>query len=58
MLALTPLTGVFGPILLEAYLPAKMSTVFTVLKQFGTGVIISTAFVHVSLPTSTLRSPQ
>lgn len=39
--------GVFGPILLHKALPRKLSLIFTVLKQFGTGVIISTAFVHV-----------
>jgi hypothetical protein len=29
-------------------LPARFNIIFTVLKQFGTGVVISTAFVHVS----------
>ncbi|GAO19734.1 hypothetical protein UVI_02062740 [Ustilaginoidea virens] len=42
----TSALGVFGPILLHKALPRKLSLIFTVLKQFGTGVIISTAFVH------------
>ncbi|RDA95084.1 hypothetical protein CP533_2090 [Ophiocordyceps camponoti-saundersi (nom. inval.)] len=40
------LAGVFGPILLQSLLPRKLSLAFIVLKQFGTGIIISTAFVH------------
>jgi hypothetical protein len=40
--------GVFGPILLHTVLPRKLSVIFTLLKQFGTGIILSTAFVHVS----------
>lgn len=48
--------GVFGPILLHKMMPSKLNVVLIVLKQFGTGIIISTAFVHVccllqSLPT-------
>ncbi|KAL8942840.1 MAG: hypothetical protein Q9211_001226 [Gyalolechia sp. 1 TL-2023] len=43
MLVLT----VFGPILLVRFAHVHPSGyIFTVLKQFGTGVIISTAFVH------------
>lgn len=42
----TSALGVFGPILLHQVLPRKLSLIFTLLKQFGTGVIISTAFVH------------
>ncbi|KAF4456562.1 hypothetical protein F53441_1306 [Fusarium austroafricanum] len=38
--------GVFGPILLHKMMPAKLNIVLIVLKQFGTGIIISTAFVH------------
>ncbi|KID92463.1 Zinc/iron permease [Metarhizium guizhouense ARSEF 977] len=38
--------GVFGPIFLHKVLPRRLSTIFTLLKQFGTGIIISTAFVH------------
>lgn len=41
--------GVYGPILLHRATRFKFFRyVFLVLKQFGTGVIISTAFVHVS----------
>lgn len=29
-------------------MPAKLNLIFIILKQFGTGIIISTAFVHVS----------
>ena len=39
--------GVFTPILVANYISPKHA-VFTILRQFGTGVIISTAFVHVS----------
>lgn len=39
--------GVFGPILLHKMMPSKLNLVLLVLKQFGTGIIISTAFVHV-----------
>ncbi|EMT68618.1 Zinc-regulated transporter 1 [Fusarium odoratissimum] len=38
--------GVFGPILLHKMMPSKLNIVLIVLKQFGTGIIISTAFVH------------
>ncbi|KLU86022.1 zinc/iron transporter [Magnaporthiopsis poae ATCC 64411] len=38
--------GVFMPILLIRWWPARTHAAFLVLKQFGTGVIISTAFVH------------
>ncbi|KAL8655783.1 MAG: hypothetical protein Q9210_000671 [Variospora velana] len=39
--------AVFGPILLVRFAHVRPSGyIFTVLKQFGTGVIISTAFVH------------
>ncbi|KAH6651297.1 hypothetical protein F5144DRAFT_479761 [Chaetomium tenue] len=37
--------GVFTPILVASYI-SPTHPVFTVLRQFGTGVIISTAFVH------------
>lgn len=42
--------GVFTPIVL-AKLPFKAATavVSTVIKQFGTGIIIATAFIHVSI---------
>lgn len=39
--------GVYGPILLSKFTPVHSNIVLTILKQFGTGVIISTAFVHV-----------
>ncbi|KAF4981816.1 hypothetical protein FZEAL_2443 [Fusarium zealandicum] len=42
----TSAIGVFGPILLHKLMPSKLNLVFIVLKQFGTGIIISTAFVH------------
>ncbi|KAF5682080.1 zinc transporter [Fusarium denticulatum] len=38
--------GVFGPILLHKMMPSKLNIVLIVLKQFGTGIIISTALVH------------
>lgn len=47
-------TGVFGPILLHKWMPNKLNLLFVVLKQFGTGIIISTAFVHVSRLTALL----
>jgi hypothetical protein len=41
--------GVFAPILLaKLHFASINSVVSTVLKQFGTGIIIATAFVHVS----------
>ena len=46
------LPGVFGPILLQKLVPKKLNLAFIVLKQFGTGIIVSTAFVHVSLSAS------
>ncbi|KAL5611850.1 hypothetical protein BROUX41_000576 [Berkeleyomyces rouxiae] len=42
----TSAIGVFGPIFLTSILPNKLGFVFVILKQFGTGVVISTAFVH------------
>ncbi|KAG6094930.1 hypothetical protein E4U30_002922, partial [Claviceps sp. LM220 group G6] len=42
----TSALGVFAPIFLYNVLPKKFSLLFIVLKQFGTGIIISTAFVH------------
>jgi solute carrier family 39 (zinc transporter), member 1/2/3 len=42
------LSGVFGPIVLTSYLSPKMNIILLLLRQFGTGVIISTVFVHVS----------
>jgi len=40
--------GVFGPIVLSLGRYKSGSIVMSVVKQFGTGVIISTALVHVS----------
>jgi hypothetical protein len=36
--------------ILDMFLPARFKVIFTILKQFGTGIIISTALVHVSFP--------
>lgn len=49
VILVTSAIGVFAPMLL-AKLPfaAINSVVMTVIKQFGTGIIIATAFVHVS----------
>ncbi|KAF3935793.1 hypothetical protein ABW19_dt0201767 [Dactylella cylindrospora] len=46
VILVTSSIGVFGPIFLSLILPPKASAVLLVIKQFGTGVIISTAFVH------------
>lgn len=35
-------------------MPSKLNLIFILLKQFGTGIIISTAFIHVSPPYSSL----
>lgn len=40
--------GAAIPIFLKPVLPARFNVIFVILKQFGTGIIISTAFVHVS----------
>ncbi|KAM0269058.1 hypothetical protein ACHAQH_009836 [Verticillium albo-atrum] len=42
----TSAIGVFGPIFLMRVLPSRLHVIFLIIKQFGTGVIISTAFVH------------
>ncbi|KAL0932501.1 ZIP zinc transporter [Colletotrichum truncatum] len=42
----TSAIGVYLPILMIKWMPTKTHTVFLILKQFGTGIIISTAFVH------------
>ena len=44
--------GVFGPILIHRWMGYKLNLLFVLLKQFGTGIIVSTAFVHVCLPLS------
>ena len=38
------------------FLPNKMSLLLITLKQFGTGIIVSTAFVHVRPPSPPLVS--
>lgn len=40
--------GVYFPIFMVNWMPSKTHNTFIILKQFGTGIIISTAFVHVS----------
>ncbi|KAK4097162.1 Zip-domain-containing protein [Parathielavia hyrcaniae] len=45
VMLVTSAIGVFTPILVASFISPKHA-VFTVLRQFGTGVIISTAFVH------------
>ncbi|KEZ44089.1 hypothetical protein SAPIO_CDS3846 [Scedosporium apiospermum] len=42
----TSAVGVFAPIFLAKWLPSKLNVIWVTLKQFGTGIIISTAFVH------------
>ncbi|KAB5540598.1 hypothetical protein GE09DRAFT_260990 [Coniochaeta sp. 2T2.1] len=42
----TSIIGVMLPLAVDTFMPARFGIVFTVLRQFGTGVIISTAFVH------------
>ncbi|CAH0019185.1 unnamed protein product [Clonostachys rhizophaga] len=38
--------GVFGPILMHKLFQNKLNLLFVGLKQFGTGIILSTAFIH------------
>ncbi|ATY63812.1 Zinc iron permease [Cordyceps militaris] len=42
----TSALGVFGPLFLQRAMGRHMTLLFTFLKQFGTGIVISTAFVH------------
>lgn len=42
----TSFIGVALPIFLKPLLPGKLHIIFTLLKQFGTGVIIATALIH------------
>ncbi|KAI1078551.1 Zip-domain-containing protein [Whalleya microplaca] len=42
----TSFIGVAGPIFLKPILSERFQVIFIILKQFGTGVIIATAFVH------------
>ncbi|KAL8675776.1 MAG: hypothetical protein Q9186_007614 [Xanthomendoza sp. 1 TL-2023] len=47
VMLVTSSIGVFGPILLVRFAHVHPSGIlFTVIKQFGTGIIISTAFIH------------
>ncbi|KAI1780722.1 Zip-domain-containing protein [Hypoxylon cercidicola] len=46
VILVTSFFGAVGPIFLKRILPAKFQAVFILLKQFGTGVIIATALVH------------
>ncbi|KAK0624888.1 hypothetical protein B0T17DRAFT_531374 [Bombardia bombarda] len=41
----TSAIGVFTPILIAKFVPPQ-NVIFTIIRQFGTGVIVSTAFVH------------
>lgn len=47
VMLVTSSIGVFTPIVMSSFVSPR-NVVFTILRQFGTGVIISTAFVHVS----------
>ncbi|ERF76810.1 hypothetical protein EPUS_07990 [Endocarpon pusillum Z07020] len=43
----TSMIGVFAPILLGRFLKGRVNSIgFTVVKQFGTGVIVATALIH------------
>ncbi|GAP82408.1 putative zinc iron transporter protein [Rosellinia necatrix] len=42
----TSFIGVALPIFLKPLLPGRFQAIFTLLKQFGTGVIIATALIH------------
>lgn len=47
VILVTSAIGVFAPILLDKFVPGpKMHTALLILKQFGTGVILSTSLVH------------
>lgn len=46
VILVTSAIGVFGPIFLMKFLPPKAHSIFIVIKQFGTGVVISTALIH------------
>jgi solute carrier family 39 (zinc transporter), member 1/2/3 len=52
----TSAIGVYGPILTAKFSRMRMDhTVFVGLRQFGTGIIISTALVHVSSIVSSIE---
>lgn len=45
----TSAIGVFAPLLVKQVVSKRVSDIsFAVIKQFGTGVIISAALIHVS----------
>lgn len=46
VILLTSAIGVYFPICMIKWMPTRTHTTFIILKQFGTGIIISTAFVH------------
>lgn len=47
VILVTSAIGSFGPIFLTSFFKFKLDgIIITILKQFGTGIIISTAFVH------------
>ncbi|OHF04189.1 ZIP Zinc transporter [Colletotrichum orchidophilum] len=46
VILVTSAFGVYFPIFMIKWMPSKTHTIFLILKQFGTGIIISTAFIH------------
>ncbi|KAI0509506.1 hypothetical protein F5B22DRAFT_616553 [Xylaria bambusicola] len=46
VMLITSLIGVAIPIFLKPLLPERFQDIFVLLKQFGTGVIIATALIH------------
>jgi zinc transporter 1/2/3 len=53
----TSAIGVYLPILTTRFTSITTDSIlFAMLKQFGTGVILSTAFVHARLPTTLFNS--
>lgn len=59
VILVTGAIGVYMPILATSFTRmSQKSIVFVILKQFGTGVVLSTAFIHVSKsPLLALLSP-
>lgn len=57
VILITSATGVFAPILLSKLPYTSVNCVVsTIIKQFGTGIIIATAFIHVSLAHGATRA--
>ena len=55
VMLVTSCIGVFGPMILTSWFRFNPEgSVLVIIRQFGTGVIISTAFVHVSLLRSSI----